>query len=232
MNARTDTTTLSPIDEILHARRSIRAFLPTPVEDDTVDAILAAAARAPSGTNMQPWRVHVLRGQTLERLKSAVCAAFDANDGSHRAEYDYYPPKFFEPYLSRRRAVGWQLYGRLGIEKGDTARMRAQHRKNFQFFGAPTGLMFTIDRGLSQGSWLDYGMFLQSVMLAAQARGLATCPQAAWVDYHRIITEVLQLPPDEQVVCGMALGHADPDAVENTLVSERAPLEDFVVRHG
>ncbi len=220
------------VDHVMSRRRSVRAFLPARVSDDTVDDILRVAARAPSGTNTQPWRVHVLTGATLARLVDSVCAAFDAADGSHEPEYDYYPPEFFEPYLGRRRKVGWDLYGLLGIAKGDGPRMRRQHRRNFEFFGAPVGLMFTIDRRLGQGSWLDYGMFLQNLMLAAEARGLATCPQAAWIDYHRIIAEVLALPASEQVVCGIALGWADPVSPENTLVSERAPLDDFVVRHG
>lgn len=223
--------TQDAVDRIMKARRSVRAFLSDPVPDAAIDEILHIAARAPSGTNTQPWRVHVLTGATRARLVDEVCKAFDAADGSHTPEYDYYPPEFFEPYLGRRRKVGWDLYGLIGIAKGDGPRMRAQHRKNFEFFGAPVGLMFTIDRRLGQGSWLDYGMFLQNVMLAAEARGLATCPQAAWIDYHRIIAEVLGLPPNEQVVCGIALGWPDPASPENTLVSERARLDEFVVRH-
>ncbi|TAH47047.1 MAG: nitroreductase [Betaproteobacteria bacterium] len=224
--------TAGAVDRALSGRRSIRAFLPQAVDRETVESILQVAARAPSGTNTQPWRVHVLTGDTLRRVVEAVCAAFDAADGSHRAEYDYYPPEFFDPYLARRRKVGWDLYGLLGIRKGDAERTRAQHRKNFEFFGAPVGLMFTIDRRLGQGSWLDYGMFLQNVMVAAVARGLATCPQAAWIDYHRIIGDILGFDDNEQLVCGMALGHADPLAPENSLVSERAPLNEFVVHHG
>lgn len=231
MNAAAPMNLTEAVDHVIGKRRSVRAFLPKTVADDTIDAILRVAARAPSGTNTQPWRVHVLKGAVLGKLVDAVCAAFDAADGTHTPEYNYYPPEFFEPYLGRRRKVGWDLYSRIGIAKGDSARMKAQHRKNFEFFGAPVGLIFTIDRKLGQGSWLDYGMFLQNVMLAAEARGLATCPQAAWIDYHRIIGEHLQLPPNEQVVCGIALGFADPDAPENALVSERAELAEFVVRH-
>jgi len=221
-----------PTDEAITGRRSIRAYLDKAVPTPLIDELLAVAARAPSGTNIQPWRVHVLTGRALATLVERVCAAFDAADGSHQSEYAYYPAKFFEPYLGRRRKVGWDLYGLLGIEKGDAARMRAQHRKNFEFFGAPVGLVFSIDRRMGQGSWLDYGMFLQNVMLAARARGLDTCPQAAWTDYHRIIGEVLGFGEQEQVVCGMALGYADPAAVENTLATERAALDEFVVHHG
>lgn len=231
MNATDRFTDADVFDRIAAGRRSIRAFLPREVDAYTLDDILRVAARAPSGNNIQPWRVHVLRGDTLKRLVEAVCAAFDRADGSDRPEYAYYPAEFFEPYLGRRRKVGWDLYRLLGIERGDAARMRAQVRRNFGFFGAPVGLMFTIDRRLAQGSWLDYGMFLQTLMLAAEARGLASCAQAAWIDYHRVIAETLALPPHEQVVCGIALGYADPDAPENGLVSGRAALDEFVVKH-
>ncbi|NMG75183.1 nitroreductase [Aromatoleum diolicum] len=221
----------SEVDHVITRRRSVRAFRDEQVGDDAIDDILQVAARAPSGTNLQPWRVHVVKGAALCRLVDAVCSAFDAGDGTHTSEYDYYPREFFEPYLGRRRQVGWDLYGLLGIAKGDAPRMKAQHRKNFEFFGAPVGLIFTVDRRLAQGSWLDYGMFLQNVMLAAESRGLATCCQAAWIDYHRIIGEVLGLMPHEKVVCGMALGHADTEAAENSLISVRAATSEFVVRH-
>ena len=140
-------------------------------------------------------------------------------------------PQFFEPYLARRRKIGWGLYGLLGIGKGDAQRMKVQLRRNFEFFGAPVGLIFSIDRRMGQGGWLDYGMFLQSVMLAARARGLDTCPQVSWLDYHRIIAAVLGFGPQEQLVCGMALGYADPAAIESSLRTERASLDEFVVFH-
>jgi len=219
------------VDRVIAGRRSIRAYLPTSVPPGRIEELLRVAARAPSGNNIQPWRVHVVAGAQRDAIVDAVCAAFDAADGSHRAEYAYYPAEFFEPYLGRRRRNGWGLYSLLGIGKGDRARMHAQHRRNFRFFGAPVGLFFTIDRRLGQGSWIDYGMFLQNVMLAAEARGLATCAQAAWNDYHRVIADILGLAPHEQLVCGMALGYADPRALENSLVTERAPVEDFVVLH-
>jgi nitroreductase len=218
-------------DELLafiESRRSIRAFLPDPVPRADLERILTAAARAPSGTNTQPWHVYVVTGDARNRLVASVCEAFDKSADEHEYEYPYYPAEFFEPYLSRRRAVGFALYSLIGIPKGDKARMQAQHRRNFEFFGAPVGLMFTIDRRMSQGSWLDYGGFLQNVMLAARACGYDTCPQAAWVQFHRIIGPVLNLPPNQQIVCGMALGRADPTAPENTLVSERAALNEFV----
>jgi nitroreductase len=215
-------------NDAITSRRSIRRFLDIPVPAETVEAILNIAARAPSGTNMQPWRGTVLAGAAKLRLIDAVQAAFDAQEPGHVQEVQYYPDTFFEPYLSRRRTVGWGLYGLLDISKGDAAKMRAQHRRNFQFFDAPVGMIFTIDRRLATGSWLDYGMFLQNVMTAARARGLDTCAQAAWSHYHKAIRSVLGLAEEDVVVSGMALGYADPDAPENQLATERAPARDFM----
>ena len=216
------------VDDAITSRRSIRQFLPTPVAAAEVEAILDAAARAPSGTNMQPWRGYVLAGTAKDDVVDAVQAVFDAEESGHSQEVQYYPDAFFEPYLSRRRAVGWDLYGLLGIAKGEAEKMKAQHRRNFQFFDAPVGLMFTIDRRLATGSWLDYGMFLQNVMTAARGRGLDTCAQAAWTHYHRAIRPVLGLADEETIVCGMALGYADPDAPENTLITSRAAARSFM----
>jgi nitroreductase len=219
---------MNVVDEAIASRRSVRRFLPTPVPQETVEAILDVAARAPSGTNMQPWRGYVLAGAAKDALVAAVQAAFDAGDSGHAQEVQYYPDEFFEPYLGRRRAVGWDLYGKLGISRGQVAKMKAQHRRNFQFFDAPVGLIFTIDRRLATGSWLDYGMFLENVMVAARGLGLDTCAQAAWTHYHRAIRPALGLAEEETVVCGMALGHADSDAVENTLVTVREPARSFM----
>ncbi len=227
----TNTKLSAAVDRVMLDRHSIRAFLPTPIARAEIEDILRVASNAPSGNNIQPWRVHVLTGATLHTLIERVCSAFDAADGSHTPEYHYYPTEFFEPYLARRRKCGGDLYGVLGIARGEKARMLAQMRKNFEFFGSPVGLMFTIDRRLAQGSWLDYGMFMQNVMLAATARGLATCAQAAWIDYHRIIAELLALPENEQVVAGIALGHADPAAPENALLTGRVPVAEFVSFH-
>ncbi|HKM61546.1 MAG TPA: nitroreductase [Acidisphaera sp.] len=221
------------VDHAITSRRSVRAFLPTPVPRETVEAILNISARAPSGTNMQPWRVHVLAGEERRRLSDAVRPAFLSGGGPESgSEYAYYPDKFFEPYLSRRRKVGWDLYGLLGIAKGDVARMLAQHARNFDFFDAPVGMICTIDRRLKIGSWLDYGMFLENMMIAARARGLDTCPQAAWAPMHAVVRRVLELAPEELVVCGMALGYADPDAPENRLVTERVPASAFATFRG
>jgi nitroreductase len=217
------------VDGAITSRHSVRAFLPTPVPRETIEAILAVAARAPSGTNTQPWRVCVLTGAAKAALSKRIRAAFDdpAERAKHTEEYAYYPTEWRSPYLERRRKIGWDLYALLGIGKADKARMHEQHGRNYDFFGAPVGLIFTIDRVMQQGSWLDYGMFLQSVMIAARARGLDTCPQAAFTQFHRIIEEDLGLPETEMVVCGMSLGFADPAAVENSLVTEREPLQGF-----
>jgi nitroreductase len=217
------------VDAAITSRRSIRAFLPTPVAREDIEAILAVAARAPSGTNTQPWKVHVLTGGARERLCAAILAACadPVAARSHTEEYHYYPREWVSPYIGRRRKVGWDLYGLLGLRRDDKAGMAAQHARNFRFFDAPVGLIFTIDRVLEQGSWLDYGMFLQNIMVAARARGLDTCPQAAFTQFHRIIRDQLGLPQTEMVVCGMALGHADPARIENTLVTAREPVSAF-----
>lgn len=217
------------VDAAITSRRSVRAFLPTPVSRTEIEQILAVASRSPSGTNTQPWKVTVLTGDAKARLSAAIQAAYDdpAQRAAHTEEYAYYPTQWQSPYIDRRRKVGWDLYGLLGIAKDDKARMHAQHGRNYDFFGAPVGLIFTIDRVMQQGSWLDYGMFLQSVMVAAKARGLDTCPQAAFTQWHQIISEQLQLPPTEMVVCGMSLGYANPSAVENTLVTDREPVAGF-----
>lgn len=217
------------VDAAITTRRSLRAFLPTPVPRASIEAILSVAARAPSGTNTQPWKVYVLTGEAKTSLSRKILAAFNdpAEREKHTEEYAYYPTDWKSPFIDRRRKVGWDLYGLLDIAKTDKARMHAQHGRNYDFFDAPVGLMFTIDRVLRQGSWLDYGMFLQSIMVAARGRGLDTCPQAAFMQFHRIISAHIGAPDNEQVVCGMSLGFADPSAVENTLVTEREPVSAF-----
>ena len=217
------------VDAAITTRRSLRAFLPTPVPRETVEQILSVASRAPSGTNTQPWRVYVLTGAAKESLSGKIVAAYDDPQlrATHTEEYAYYPTEWVSPYIDRRRKVGWDLYSLLGIAKTDKARMHAQHRRNYEFFGAPVGMMFTIDRVMRQGSWLDFGMFLQSVMVAARGRGLDTCPQAAFTQFHRIIIEHVGAPASETLVCGMSLGYADPDAIENTLATEREPVAGF-----
>ena len=217
------------VDAAITSRHSMRAFLPAPVPRETVEAILRVAARAPSGTNTQPWQVHVLTGAAKQRLSDRICAIYEnpAELAKHEREYDYYPKEWTSPYLERRRKVGWDLYALLGLAKTDKAGMHRQHGRNYRFFGAPVGLIFSIDRVLQQGSWLDYGLFLQNIMVAARARGLHTCPQAAFTQFHRVIAEELSFRPEQMLVCGMALGYADPAAVENSLVTERAAVVEF-----
>jgi nitroreductase len=221
----------STVDAAITSRRSIRAFLPTAVAREDIEEILAVSARAPSGTNTQPWKVYVLTGGAKEALSEAILAvhADPALAATHSEEYAYYPRQWVSPFIDRRRKVGWDLYALLGLGRDNKAGMAAQHGRNYRFFDAPVGLIFTIDRVMEQGSWLDYGMFLQNIMVAARARGLDTCPQAAFTQYHRIIGEQLGLPANETVVCGMALGYADPDKIENTLITEREPVSGFVV---
>jgi len=225
----TDAAATRAVEDAITSRHSIRAFLPTPVPRETIEAILAVAARAPSGTNTQPWHVAVLTGDALKSLSAKLCAAYDdpVERARHTEEYAYYPTEWRSPFIDRRRKVGWDLYGLLGIAKTDKARMHAQHRRNYEFFGAPVGFMFTIDRIMRQGSWLDFGMFLENIMVAARGRGLDTCPQAAFTPFHRLITEAIGIPDEQQLVCGMSLGVRDPDAIENTLVTEREPVASF-----
>ena len=217
------------VDHAITSRRSIRAYLPDPVAREDIEAILEVAARAPSGTNTQPWKVYVLTGAARDRLSAAIVDTYlDPQAAStHAEEYSYYPTKWISPYIDRRRKVGWDLYALLGLTREDKAGMQAQHARNYGFFDAPVGMIFTIDRIMERGSWLDYGMFLQNIMVAARGRGLDTCPQAAFTQFHRIIASELNLPANEQVVCGMALGYADPDKIENTLITHREPVFGF-----
>lgn len=221
------------VDWALGTRRSIRAFLPDPVPRDEVSAILDVARYCASGVNTQPWHVHVLMGPAKERLSEAILRVYD--DPSLMATldepYDYYPQEWISPYIDRRRKVGWDLYGLLEIEKGDKTRMHAQHGRNYRFFDAPVGLMFTIDRSMGRGSLIDYGMFLQNIMVAARGRGLDTCAQAAFNAFHQIIAEELSIPEQQMFVCGMSLGYADPGRIENSLVTNRVAVSDFTTFH-
>lgn len=214
------------IEEAITGRQSTRAYLSRPVPRELITRILATAGRAPSGTNAQPWHVWVLDGKAKEELSRDLHDRY-MRDEPGDWEYFYYIEKWREPYQARRRATGWGLYGLLGIVKGDHAAMHAQHAQNFHFFGAPTGLIFTIDRDLGLGAWLDYGMFLQSLMVAAREHGLETCPQAAFCRYHRVIKERLTIPPGQIVVCGMALGYPDPEARINRFRTERVAVSEF-----
>ena len=221
------------VDSAILSRMSVRAYLPQAVEREKIAHILQLASRAPSGTNTQPWRVYVMQGASLKALTDKVCAAHDAIradpavSAQYKEEYDYYPSNWTEPYIGRRRENGWGLYGLLGIERGQKDRMHEQHQCNFRFFDAPVGLVFTVDRVLGRGSLLDYGMFVQNVMLGARGQGLHTCPQAAWNDYHSIILPHIGAPADQMMVCGMAMGYADPEALINRFYTPRDAAEKF-----
>ena len=210
-------------------RKSVRGFKPDPVPLDLVHRILDDAARAPSGTNTQPWLVHIAIGAAKERLTRAVTEA--ASAGPQQDEYRYSPAELPEPYLSRRRKVGFDLYGLAGIARGDMAGRKRQALKNYTFFGAPVGLFFCMDRRMELGSWLDMGMFMQGVMTAARGYGLETCPQAAWIYYGPVVHKTLPIPDDQILVSGMALGVPDWSVAENRLVTERASSREFAVVH-
>lgn len=213
--------------EAITSRRSIRAFTNEQVPDEVIRTILADAARAPSGTNIQPWHITVLQGDALKDLVDAVQAAFDAGERDEKAD-EYYPTEFVEPYLARRRKIGWDMYGLLGIERGEHDKMAAQHRKNYEFFGAPVGMFFTLHKTMQSGGWMDLGLYMANVMALAREHGLHTCPQAAWQDYGHAVHAHLALPDEQVVVVGLALGYEDTDAPVNALRTERAPLDEFV----
>ena len=218
------------VDAAITSRQAIRAFLPDPVPQDVLEDILRVASRAPSGTNIQPWNVYVLTGAALSRLSAQILAIYDDAQqlAQHTEEYQYYPQQWVEPYLGRRRKIGADLYALLGIGRNDKDRMRAQWARNYRFFDAPVGLIFFIDRALAQGSWLDYGMFLQNIMVAARARGLDTCPQAAFIQFHDVIRKQLGIDQRYSIVCGMSLGRADMSFPENALATERQSIQEFV----
>jgi nitroreductase len=221
------------VEQAIESRQSTRQFLPTAVPRATIARLLEVASRAPSGTNTQPWKVHVLQGASKDALIAKVCQAHDALRANpelaadYKEEYDYYPEKWVSPYIDRRRENGWRLYGLLGIGKGDKDKMHAQHQRNFRFFDAPVGLMFTIDRVMGRGSLMDYGMFLQNLMVAARGHGLHTCPQAAWNGFAKIILPHIGAGADEMLVCGMSLGFADETALVNTFRTPRVSAAEF-----
>ncbi|MEI6618359.1 MAG: nitroreductase [Betaproteobacteria bacterium] len=221
------------VDAAIASRMSVRAFTAQPVAHADIEAILALASRAPSGTNCQPWRVYVLQGASRDALVGKVCAAHDALRADptlaaqYREEYDYYPEKWVSPYIDRRRENGWGLYGLLGIGKGDKDQMHAQHQRNYRFFDAPVGLMFTVDKVMGRGSLVDYGAFLQNIMVAARGRGLDTCAQAAWNGFASIILPHIGAGEAEMLICGMSLGYAERSAPVNGFHTPRVPVAQF-----
>jgi nitroreductase len=236
MHEKSDSPIVDPaaaVDEAIRSRKSVRAFLPTPVKSATVEELLALASRSASGSNIQPWRVRVIAGDVKKRLTGAILDAV-ARDGfePYQREWNYYPVNWREPFLSHRRKIGWDMYSLLGVPKGDFEGTHRARLRNYEFFGAPVGMIFTLDEDLEIGSWLDLGIYLGALMIAARGRGLHTCPQAAFADFHKIIRPQLNIPEKEIIICGMALGHIDPDAPVNALVTERAPLADFASFEG
>jgi len=229
MSALHDPVRWQTVTQNIAARHSVRGYLPTPVERHVLEEILRIASRSPSGTNTQPWHVHVVTGASRDRVVEAVCAAYDKDP--EYCEETVYTNLNDDPYRSRKRTLGKAMYGLMGIGKGETAKMLAQQRRNFEFFGAPVGIFVTIDKALGYGSWLDTGMFMQTLMLAAKARGLDTCPQGFWVHYESVVAKAVGLPENERLVSGISLGYQDESVPENALHSERMPLEEFAVFH-
>jgi nitroreductase len=217
------------VRDAVASRFSCRAFLPNPVPLATVREILTRAARAPSGGNLQPWRVHALAGAVLEDLKARIRPHAPSNPRGEGAEYQVYPSPLKEPYHSRRFQVGADLYRAIGIPREDRPARYRQYARNFEFFGAPIGLLFTIDRSMGPPQWSDLGMYIQTVMLLARAYGLDTCSIEAWTHWHKTASAFLALPPEEMVFCGMALGYGDPAARINDWRSTRETLDGFAV---
>jgi nitroreductase len=215
--------------EAARTRRSIRAYTSEIVPHAVLREIVALGRHAPSGSNIQPWRVHVLTGAALKRLGAAIQRAFLGDEPGHQRDYEYYTDPIVEPYLARRRQCGWGLYGTLGIGRGDHEKSKTYRASNYNFFGAPAGLVFCIDRKLEKGSWLDYGMFLQTLMLAARAKGLHTCAEASIASYPDIVRRELGLSGEWIVICGMAMGYADAGAVVNTFQPPRIELDEYAV---
>lgn len=221
-------TVENPVHEAMRSRRSIRRFLDKPVPRDALNRIIESAIYAPSGHNIQPWKLYVVSGETKANITAAILKAAAEDDPSeHQPEYEYYPTEWFEPYLSRRRALGYALYERLGIDRADKAGRRRQMLENFKFFGAPVGMFVSFDRRLETGTFMDIGMFIQSILIGARAEGLATCGQAAFCWYHKIIRAQLGMEDTELLACGLSLGYADPDAPENAPLAEKLRIEDF-----
>jgi nitroreductase len=228
-----DLLNTTALDDAINTRQSVRAFLPTPVERATVEELLELAARSASGSNIQPWRVRVVARDVREQMVKAIFDAVE-RDGfePYQREWNYYPVNWREPFLGRRRKIGWDMYSLLGVAKGDFEGTQRARMRNYEFFGAPVGMIFTLDEDLEIGSWLDLGIYLGTLMIAARGHGLHTCPQAAFADFHKVIRPILDIPEKEIIVCGMALGHIDPDAPVNQLATSRAPLADFASFEG
>ncbi|MDI3238292.1 nitroreductase [Acinetobacter ursingii] len=223
------------VDDAIRSRHSVRAFLSTPVDAQIIKDILEVACRAPSGTNTQPWKVYVVTDKKRDEMVDRVCKAqleiykHPEKAAEYQETFPYYPEKWISPFIDRRRENGWGLYGLLNIQKGEKEKMAAQQLRNYQLFDAPIGLYFTVNKAMGIGSKMDISMMIQNVMVAAKARGLDTCPQAAWNHFHPIVLEVLGASDDEELVCTVALGYANPDEIVNTFITPREPVENFTV---
>ncbi|MGQ0659802.1 nitroreductase [Sphingosinicella sp.] len=220
------------VADAIRARYSCRAFLSRPVGHETIAEILGIAARAPSGGNLQPWHVDVLTGAPLAALKAKVAASLAANPKGEGTEFPVYPPGLADPWRGRRFACGEQLYESIGIPREDRPARLMQFARNFDLFGAPVGLFFSIPRHFGPPQWAHLGMFIQNVMLLAAERGLATCPQEAWAIVHKSVGEALGLPPERMLYCGMALGYGDEAHPINQWRTERESLDAFATFAG
>lgn len=216
--------------DVVRTRRSVRAFRQDPVDPEVIRDLLHTASLAPSGTNIQPWKVHVVTGETRRRLEEDVLAHRETRPDDDTAEFPR-ASKRKEPYLSRMRALGKDMYGRIGVPRGDEAAIWQQWGRNYSFFDAPVGLIFTIDKDLDSMSFLDIGMFMQTFMLAAKDRGLDTCAQGAWNLFWTATRRVLSIPEDEYIIAGMALGYADVDHPVNGTIAPREPIETIATFH-
>jgi nitroreductase len=215
------------VEEAILTRRSVRRFLPKPVPEPIVGKIIEVSARAPSGHNIQPWKVYAIAGEVEKRLSADILKAAETEPGKHQPEHEYYPTEWHEPYIGRRRELGYDLYAKLGIARDDVAARTSHMNRNYLFFDAPVGLFVTVDRRLNTGSYIDIGMFLQNILLAARGHGLHTCGQAAFTWYHDIIREHLSFDGTEILICGVALGYEDTAAPENKLVTKRVPVDTY-----
>lgn len=217
-----------PVNEAIASRRAVRGYLDRDVPLDMVKAALALASRAPSGSNIQPWRVRVLAGDAKRRLSAAILDSLAAGGQEKpKADWNYYPVNWREPYIGRRRKLGWGLYGLLGIGKGDTEKAESFRLKNYEFFGAPVGMIFTLDRDMEVGSFLDLGIFLGQLVVAVRGLGLDSCLQQSFADVHEVLYRELEIPATERIICGMALGYADDSLPQNRLVTERVAVGEF-----
>ncbi|MEH2470080.1 nitroreductase [Nitrobacteraceae bacterium AZCC 2161] len=215
------------VDSTIKRRFASRSFTSRPVPRQMVADILDVARFAPSGANIQPWRVYVVGGAKKDEISRALLKAHEEARDRHSSEYQYYASPLPEPYASRRDQFGRLFYGSLGIQQSDTVGRARQTSKNYAFFGAPVGLIIAIDRRLQVGSWLDLGMFIQNVMIAAGARDLQTCPQETFSKYHALLRTLLPIPPEEMVVCGMSIGFAEDESVSAGSLMPKAAVGEF-----